>query len=562
MGLNQGTQHASSRQPGPVVLLIRDGWGIGKDGPGNAVLAAKTPIADRLLHTAPRTTLEAAGEAVGLRAGVMGSSEVGHLNMGAGRIVKQEMVRVDEALKDGSLFEVERFRTLVDHCLQTDAAFHLMGLVQDQGVHAEQAHLHAILRYLASRGIQKVFVHFFSDGRDTPPRSALTFVKRLEKLLAELGIGAVASVMGRYYGMDRASNWDRTELAFRALVLGEGKRAQSATEAVESAYTRADAGEKDSEQPLESDEFIFPTLIVDKSDEPIGLIREGDAVLHFNYRQDRAIQLTRAFVEADFALFAVAYRPAVVYAGLTKYYDEFPYNILEPLSMKGLLGEVLSNLGIPQLRISEYQKFRHVTSFFNGKRIASFPLEDRVMVPSITIPENLKPEMSAYETTKLAEAAILGGRTALRKTAAGMEGLVCSFCDDDTHGADRYPFIAINLANCDMVGHTGVFDAAVRAVEVVDECCGRIMAAVERVNGIVLITADHGNVEEMLDVEGNVQTAHSLNDVDAFLLRDDGERVVLRSHGILSDVAPTILELLGIECPAEMTAQSLIQPEA
>lgn len=562
MGMNRGTEQTTSRSTGPVVLLIRDGWGIGKDEPGNAVLAANTPIADQLLATAPHATLEAAGEAVGLRAGVMGSSEVGHLNMGAGRIVTQEMARVDSALKDGSLFQKARFRALVDHCLETGAAFHLMGLVQDQGVHAEQAHLHAILRHLASKGLKRLFIHFFSDGRDTPPRSARTFLERLEALLAELGVGAVASVMGRYYGMDRATNWDRTELAFRALVLGEGRHAHAAREAIDAAYARADAGEKPGEHPLESDEFIGPTLIVDEQGQPLGLVQEGDAVLHFNYRQDRTIQLTRAFVEPGFDAFDVSARPAVVYAGLTKYYDEFEFNVLDPLSMEGLLGEVLSELGISQLRISEFQKFRHVTSFFNGKRIEPYPLEDRVMVPSITIPEDQKPEMSAYETTTLAEAAILGGRTALKKAAAEMEELTCSFCEDDSQGEGSYPFIAINLANCDMVGHTGVFDAAVRAVESVDECTGRILAAVERANGSILITADHGNAEEMLDASGNVQTAHSLNDVDAFLLRFDGQPVKLRSHGILSDVAPTMLELLGIKIPEQMTAQSLLEPSA
>ncbi len=553
---------ARENPAGPVVLLIRDGWGIGKDDPGNAVLAAKTPVEDGLLKTAARTVLGAAGESVGLRAGVMGSSEVGHLNMGAGRIVQQEMVRVDEAIADGSLFETKRFRELVDNCQSHDSAFHLLGLVQDQGVHADQAHLHAILRALVARGIRKLYVHFFSDGRDTPPRSALRFLDRLEAVLSELGTGAVASVMGRYYGMDRAENWDRTEAAFRALVLGEGRRAASARAAIEEAYARADAGEESEGHPLESDEFIQPTLIVDAAGEPVATIKDGDSVLHFNYRQDRTIQLSRAFVEPDFQPFDVSYRPSIAYAGMTKYYDEFPYNLLEPLSMKGLLGEVLADRSMRQLRIAEYQKYRHVTSFFNGKRIEAFRLEDRVMIPSITIPENEKPEMSAYETTRLAVAAIQGGRQALRSEAAGMDGLTCNFCDDASADGDIddnvYPFIAINLANCDMVGHTGVFDAAVKAVETVDECTGKILDAVRNATGTILITADHGNVEEMLDANGNVHTAHSLNDVHAYLIPRDGETVNLRPHGILSDIAPTILELLGIEPPAEMTATSLI----
>lgn len=562
-GLDQGMREASLANAGPVVLLIRDGWGIGEDGPGNAVLAAHTPIANSLLGRAAHSVLDAAGEGVGLRAGVMGSSEVGHLNMGAGRIVKQEMVRVDEAIANGAFFQSDRFRSLVDNCLKHGSAFHLMGLVQDQGVHADQAHLYAILRYLAAQGVREIFVHFFSDGRDTAPRSALRFLAQLEDVLAEIGTGAIASVMGRYYAMDRVLNWDRTEAAFRALVFGEGKCASSAKGAIEEAYARADAGIKNETGPLELDEFICPTVIVDAAGAPIGIIRDNDSVLHFNYRQDRTIQLSMAFCDEGFASFDVGSRPNVSYAGLTKYYDEFPFNILPPLSMDALLGGVLADRRMRQLRISEYQKYRHITSFFNGKRIEAFPFEDRVLIPSITIPENLKPEMSAFDTTKLAIAAILNGRKGLRAEAAPVDGLTCSFCKEATADSDlegnEYGFIAINLANCDMVGHTGVFEAAVKAVEVVDICTGMIIDAVRSANGIILITADHGNVEEMLDRDGQTKTAHSLNDVDAFLIPRSGESVELRPHGILSDIAPTILDLLGIEPPSEMTADSLIK---
>ncbi|MFC2082638.1 2,3-bisphosphoglycerate-independent phosphoglycerate mutase [Candidatus Bipolaricaulota bacterium] len=570
MGSNQGMHETSYADSGPVVLLIRDGWGIGKDEPGNAVLAADTPIADSLLGSAAHTILEAAGEGVGLRAGVMGSSEVGHLNMGAGRIVQQEMVRVDEAIASGLLFESERFQSLVDNCLEYGSAFHLMGLVQDQGVHADQSHLYAILRYLAGRGIDRIFVHFFSDGRDTPPRSALGFLAQLEDVFAEIGAGAVASVMGRYYAMDRVLSWDRTEAAFRALVLGEGKRASSARQAIEEAYARADAcisagaGIQSDANPPESDEFIHPTVIVDASGVPIGTIGNEDSVLHFNYRQDRTIQLSMAFCDEGFQPFDVSFRPSVAYAGLTKYYDEFPFNILAPLSMDQLLGQVLADRRMPQLRISEYQKFRHVTSFFNGKRMEAFPFEDRVLVPSVTVSEDQKPEMSALETTKLAVAAIANGREGLRAESASIEGVTCSFCEEASEDSDpkkgnAYGFIAINLANCDMVGHTGVFDAAVKAVETVDICTGMIIDAVRKANGTILITADHGNVEEMLDGDGHPKTAHSLNDVDAFLIPYEGESVELNPRGILSDIAPTILELLGIEIPPAMTAHSLIK---
>jgi len=565
-GLNQRMRETSSANAGPVVLLIRDGWGIGKDGLGNAVLAAHTPVANSLHSRAAHSVLEAAGEGVGLRAGVMGSSEVGHLNMGAGRIVKQEMVRVDETIAGGAFFQSNRFRLLVDNCLKHGSAFHLMGLVQDQGVHADQAHLYAILRHLAEQGVRRILVHFFSDGRDTPPRSALRFLAQLEDVLAEIGTGAIASVMGRYYAMDRVLNWDRTEAAFRALVFGEGKRASSAKCAIEEAYARADAGIKNETGPLELDEFICPTVIVDTAGAPIGTIRDNDSVLHFNYRQDRTIQLSMAFCDEGFTPFDVGSRPDIFYAGLTKYYDEFPFNILAPLSMHALLGEVLADRRIRQLRISEYQKYRHVTSFFNGKRIEAFPFEDRALIPSITIPENLKPEMSAFETTKLAIAAILDGRKGLRAKAASVDGLTCNFCEEATadsgpEGTD-YGFIVINLANCDMVGHTGVFEAAVKAVEVVDICTGMIIDAVRSANGIILIAADHGNVEEMLDRDGRTKTAHSLNDVDAFLIPRSGESVELRPRGILSNIAPTILDLLGVEPPPEMTADSLITRRA
>lgn len=564
-GSDERMNATSQSSRGPVVLLIRDGWGIGKDEPGNAVLAAKTPIADSLLEQVGHSTLEASGEGVGLRSGVMGSSEVGHLNMGAGRIVKQEMVRVDEAIDSGALFQSDRFRHLVDNCLKNDSAFHLMGLVQNQGVHADQTHLFAILRHLAGLGIERIFVHFFSDGRDTPPRSALGFLAQLEDVFTEIGTGTVATMMGRYYAMDRALNWDRTEAAFRALVLGEGKRASSAKRAIEEAYARADAGMGNEANPPESDEFILPTVIVDAEEVPIGTIGDNDSVLHFNYRQDRTIQLSMAFCDPDFESFDVGFRPNVAYAGLTKYYDEFPFNILAPLSMNALLGDVLADHGIRQLRISEYQKFRHVTSFFNGKRMKELPLEDRVLVPSITIPEDQQPEMSAYETTRLAIAAICDGREGLRAAAAAStEDLTCSFCEEATESdldGNEYGFIVINLANCDMVGHTGVFEAAVKAVETVDVCTGMLVRAVRDGSGAILITADHGNIEEMLDRDGHVKTAHSLNDVDAFLIPRDGGSVELRPHGILSDIAPTMLDLLGIESPLEMTGQSLIRPK-
>ena len=547
-----------------VVLIVRDGWGVGKDEPGNAVMAAHTPVADRLAAISPHSTLAAAGTAVGLRPGIMGSSEVGHLNMGAGRIVKQEMTRVDEAIDSGALFRCVRFRQLVENCVAHGSAFHIMGLIQDQGVHADETHLHAILRYLRTETkVGRILVHFFADGRDTPPRSAMTYLVRLEEVLGQLGNAEVASVMGRYYGMDRGLNWNRTEQAYRALVFGEGRQAPSARDAILAAYGRADdevAGLE--EAPPETDEFISPTVITDGQGTPLGVISDGDSVLHLNYRQDRAIQLSMAFCEERFEAFDTGKRPLISYAGLTKYYDDFEYNILPPLAITHLLGEVISQAGALQLRISEYQKYRHVTSFFNGKRVAPFPLEDRVLVPSITIPEHLEPEMSAGETTELVIAAILGGRAGLRRALEGVPGTEAEF--DEYHSTprsrdqDSYSFIVVNLANCDMVGHTGVFAAAVRAVETVDKCTGRILAAVKGVGGAAIVTADHGNVEEMYDEAGQPQTAHSTNDVDLFLVPASEDPVSLRERGVLADIAPTVLRLLELEPPSEMTATSLL----
>ena len=437
---------------------------------------------------------------------------------------------------------------------------------------------------LRRQGLEKVHVHFFADGRDTPPRSALVYLERLEKKFAEFGTGQVASVMGRYYGMDRGKNWERTRKAYEALVYGKGHRARSAREAIEAAYARADAelarrkqhpGEE-IDEPVETDEFIQPTLIVGSDGQPIALIRPGDSVIHFNYRQDRAIQLTQAFVEEDFTAFDRGPRLDICYLGLTRYYDEFDREIVPPMNMANLLGEVLSRRGLWQLRISEYQKFRHVTSFFNGKRIEPFPMEDRIQVPSITIPEDQKPQMSACEVTELALCAVSEGIAAVRRRAAEMrlriqtkeapEGELkpCDLHFDtssplpDQRAADTYDFIVLNFANCDMVGHTGVLEAAVKAVETVDECTGRVVDAVLARGGTVIVTADHGNAEQMLDEDGKPHTAHTTNDVECILVSPRGKEVRLREEGILADIAPTVLELMGLTAPPEMTARSLL----
>ena len=551
----------------PLVLVIRDGWGIAPDGPGNAVTQARTPNMDKLLAEHPNCVLEASGTAVGVRAGSQGSSEVGHLNMGAGRIVKQEVVRVDELIESGELFKIPRLVDAVSYCKSAGSKFHLMGLVQDQGVHATQEHLFALLGFLAEQGLRKVFVHFFGDGRDTPPRSALTYLAQLEEKIAQCGVGQVASVMGRYYAMDRTGNWDRTECAYHALTSGAGLVANSAKQAIENAYARADAvidrrkTDEDEDRIPETDEFIRPTLIVNAEGKCPGLIRDGDVVFHTNYRQDRAIQLTQAFVEDEFDCFPRGRKRDVTYIGMTRYYDEFAQALIPPMNMANLLGDLLGRNGLRQLRLAEFQKFKHVTSFFNGKLLAPFELEDRIKVDSITIPEDQKPEMSAFEVADLAVCAISDGISAVRQMAMEMD--IAHLESPETLDAaeridDTYDVIIINFANGDMVGHTGVLSAAIKAIETVDECVGRVVDAAMARGGTVLITADHGNSEQMIDAQGAAMTAHTLNDVEFVFVGGDDGLIRLKPRGKLSDIAVTILGLLGIDVPEEMTADNLV----
>lgn len=552
--------------PHPLVLVVRDGWGIREESAGNAVKLARTPVVDRLLATFPRSRLKAAGTAVGARDGIPGSSEVGHLNMGAGRVVDQEIVRVDKLIASPDFYTNPKLLGALAHCRAHGARLHLMGLVQDQGVHATEDHLFALLDFCAHHRFERVVVHFFADGRDSPPQSALTYLDRLEKKLAEVGFGRVTSVMGRFYAMDRDRRWDRTRRAYDALVSGIGLRAPSPREAIEAAYRRrlsaslpvaADSTVKD----VETDEFIQPTLIAGPDGAPVATIAAGDAVIHFNYRQDRAIQLTRAFVEARLEEegFHRGPRLPVFYLGLTRYYDEFPSYVIPPMSMAHLLGEELAAAGLWQLRLAESTKYRHVTSFFNGKRLAPFPREDRIQVRSLKAREDEAPEMRAAAVTAFATTAIRAGIRAARALAA-RTGDVTVELDPETPGeGDRYDVIVMNYANPDMVGHTGSLPAAVKAVEVVDAGIGEVVAAAHAAGGGALITSDHGNVEQMIDpITGAPQTAHTSYDVD-FILACPGLRDrVLRPAGVLADVAPTILDILGLPIPPEMTAHSLL----
>ncbi len=558
----------------PLVLIVRDGWGIGKpDDPGNAVAAARTPVTDHLLEAYPHTVLGCAGEDVGLVAGSQGSSEVGHLNMGAGRIVEQEVVRIDKRIRDGSFFSDPKLIAAIENCKRNGSKLHLMGLVQDQGVHAMDTHLYALLELARWHGLKDVYIHFFSDGRDTPPRSALTYLERLETRMHELGIGRVASVMGRYYAMDRDRNWGRTRLAYEALTEGKGLYAPSARAAIEAAYRRADeairearAAGREIEGVIETDEFIRPTLVTDSDGKPIATVEDGDSVIFFNYRQDRAVQLSMAFIEEEFDYpdFHRSRRLHVYFLGLTRYYDTFQNYVIPPMNMANILGEVLAANGLWQLRISETQKFRHVTSFFNSKREEPFPGEDRILVDSPKVPEDQKPEMSANQVTEMVVDAILNGIAHVRGVARKAEHVTLydapPLDSPPERFNDTYDVIVLNFVNGDMVGHTGVFEAAVKAIETVDGCVGRVVDAVLKRDGIVLVTSDHGNAEQMLDPDtGKPQTAHTTNDVDFIFVAKDTSQVRLRPRGILSDIAPTMLQLLKIPIPSEMTAQSLLE---
>ncbi|ODS30740.1 MAG: 2,3-bisphosphoglycerate-independent phosphoglycerate mutase [Candidatus Scalindua rubra] len=510
-----------------IVLIIRDGWGINPNADHNAVKNAQTPNINSLLKKYPNTILEAAGTSVGLPEGYQGSSEVGHLNMGAGRIVEQEMTRIMRDIQDGSFFNSPIFQKAIKNALNNNSSLHIMGLVQDEGVHAHQDHLFAIMKYAKEQGVNKLYIHFFTDGRDTAPRSALNYIGALKEKITEYKIGEIATVMGRYYAMDRGKNWQLTTKAYDAITKAQGTRIDNIEDAIQDAYKTKTPNDKDM-----FDEYIPPLIIGNFNG-----IKDGDSVIHFNYRQDRAIQLTMAFIEDNYP--GERWKKFdIVYCGLTRYYDTFPYNMLEAMDDRGgmdnLLGQILSQNCLRQIRISETQKFRHVTSFFNGKRIEPFPDEEQIEIKGIYDPATFAdhPEMNAYDVTK----------ESIKRISS-----------------NEFSLMIINLANCDMVGHTGNYEAAKRAVEVVDECVGTLVEKILSKNKIALITADHGNAEEMIDYKTHLpKTAHTKNPVEIIYVAEGYKNVRLREKGILSDIAPTILYLLGIEQPAEMTSKNLI----
>jgi len=507
------------------MLMILDGWGISPRREGNAVFLAQTPFLNRLKETYPHTRLMCSGEAVGLPEGIMGNSEVGHLNIGAGRIVYQDMLRIDLAIKDGTFFDNEALNAVMADVKASRRILHLVGLVSDGGVHSHIRHLAALLKLAHKLDLARVVVHAILDGRDTPPDSGVEFIAALQKKMKAEKTGKIASICGRYYAMDRDKRWDRTERAFRLYTRGEGQTAKDPVEAVKNAYRRK-----------ETDEFVQPTVISGENGQPVATVEDGDGVICFNFRADRARQIAQAFTDPAFESFPRDPFPRVSqYVCMSRYDEKFNLPLaFSPVHLDQILGEVVSNENLKQLRIAETEKYAHVTYFFNGGEETPFPLEDRLLIPS---PRDIptydhKPQMSALEVT--------------RKVIANIK-------------SEQYDLIVLNFANMDMVGHTGVLEAAIEACRTVDNCVNEIVAEVRALNGALMITADHGNAEEMLEENGHVHTAHTLNPVPLILVDDDRKNVRLRS-GILADIAPTLLEIMQIKQPEQMTGKSLLAP--
>ncbi|MCQ4022991.1 MULTISPECIES: 2,3-bisphosphoglycerate-independent phosphoglycerate mutase [unclassified Ruminococcus] len=501
----------------PVALIIMDGFGNGEKNKGNAIYDAKKPNLDRLFAENPLTEIGASGLDVGLPDGQMGNSEVGHTNIGAGRIVYQELTRITKAVEEGTFFENEAFLKAIANVKENGTALHLFGLLSDGGVHSHNTHLYALLELAKKQGIEKVYVHAFLDGRDVPPSSGAAFVEACQNKMNEIGVGTIATVMGRYYAMDRDNRWERVEKAYAAMVYGEGNKADDAVEAVKASY----ADEV-------TDEFVVPTVCAENV-----TISANDSVIFFNFRPDRAREITRCFVDPEFSGFERrnGFFP-LTYVCLTQYDATMP-NVevaFKPQSLKNTMGEYISNQGMTQLRIAETEKYAHVTFFYNGGVEKTYPGEDRVLVKSPKVATyDLQPEMSAYEVADKCVERIESG---------------------------EYDMIILNFANCDMVGHTGVIDAAVKAVEAVDECVGKVTDAVAKMGGVSLITADHGNADKMIDADGEPFTAHTTNLVPFCVV---GYPCTLRSGGVLADIAPTMLKIMGLPQPEEMTGKSIIE---
>lgn len=500
----------------PLILMILDGFGVAPEK-GNAIKAANKPNIDRLFSSNPLTQIGASGMDVGLPDGQMGNSEVGHTNIGAGRVVYQELTRITKSIKDGDFFENEALCLAMDNAVKNGTALHIMGLLSNGGVHSHNTHMYGILKMAKKKGLEKVYVHAFLDGRDVPPSSGKDFVAQCVDKMKEIGVGKIATVMGRYYAMDRDNRWDRVSKAYAAMVYGEGNKATCPVDAVEKSYAED-----------VTDEFVLPTVI-----EGGATIKANDSVVFYNFRPDRAREITRTFVDPNFDGFErkEGFFP-LNFVCMTQYDVTMP-NVqvaFKPQSLKNTFGEYISEKGLSQLRIAETEKYAHVTFFFNGGVEKQYENEDRILVKSPSVATyDMQPEMSAYEVTdKLVEAIESG----------------------------KYDVIILNFANCDMVGHTGVFEAAVKAVEAVDTCVGRVTDAIAKMNGVALITADHGNADKMIDTDGEPFTAHTTNPVPFCVI---GYPCKLREGGKLADIAPTMLKILNIEQPEEMTGTSIIE---
>ncbi|MCS7034072.1 MAG: 2,3-bisphosphoglycerate-independent phosphoglycerate mutase [Phycisphaerae bacterium] len=525
----------------PLVLIIRDGWGrnpFPQWNHANAVYLAQHPVQDRLLAEYPHTLIHTSGFDVGLPEGTMGNSEVGHQNIGAGRVVDQESVAITKAVRSGAFFDNVELNKAVRHALENHSSLHLFGIVSDAGVHGLLEHLYACLELARRRGLSRVFLHAFTDGRDTPPTSGLAYVRQVQQKMAEIGVGRIATVSGRYWAMDRDNRWERIAKAYRAIVFGQGPCFAGAEQAVAHYYANPAA------ENMVGDEFITPSVIRSEGSPAAadGRVQSGDAIIFYNYRGDRPRQLTRAFVMPDFTGFDRGPQLHVRFCTMTAYEEGLPVHVAypKPPKMRNILGEFISANGLRQFRSAETEKFPHVTFFFNDYREEPFPGEDRKIIPS---PKALAdgtpvktydqiPEMSAYGVCEEVVARIASG---------------------------QYDLIVVNFANCDMVGHTGVLSAAVKAVEHTDTCVGRILDAVQKCGGSAIVTADHGNCEQMIDIAtGAPHTAHTTYDVELFVVDDRFKGARLLADGRLADVAPTALFLMGLDKPAEMTGRSLL----
>lgn len=511
-----------STRPRPMALLILDGWGYSEDPDSNAILAANKPNWDKLWEQYPHTLIRTSGAAVGLPADQMGNSEVGHLNLGSGRVVYQEFTRVSRAIRTGSFFSNRTLTDAVDLAIKNDKAVHVLGLLSPGGVHSHEKQIHAMLKLAVERGCKKVYMHAFLDGRDTPPQSAESSLKKLDKLFEELGGGRIVSLIGRYFAMDRDHRWPRIEVAYNLIAHGQAQAtAKTSLEAIKKAYDRG-----------ETDEFVQATSIVPDGGKPV-TIEDGDVIVFMNYRSDRARQITRPFIEPDFDHFPIVNAPKLgQFVSLTEYNSEFKIPVaFPPEKMRNVFGEYLANMGLRQLRIAETEKYAHVTFFFNGGLETPFDGEDRVLIQSPQVTTyDMQPEMSAPELTDKLVKAI----------------------EDQT-----YDVIICNYANPDMVGHTGNFDAAVAAIEAIDTCVGRVYESIQKVGGEMIITADHGNAEKMSDHDtGQAHTAHTTNLVPLLYI---GRPADMAQNGSLADVVPSMIYCMGLDKPTQMTGRSLLE---